>query len=61
MHIISTDLDCFFVDRIGVFLEHMHRTLKDSEQFSTNFLVVFLYFTCLLALEASTATAATIT
>ena len=25
-----TDLDCCFVDRVGVFLEHVHRTLKAS-------------------------------
>ena len=42
----STDLDycVVFVDRVGVFLEHVHRTLKASEQ-ST--------FACLLALVAS--------
>ena len=50
-----------FVNRVGVFLEHMHRTLKASERFSTNFPMVSLYFTCLLALVVSTTTAATIT
>ena len=42
-------------------LEHIHRTLKASEQFTSNFSVVSLYIACLLALVASTTTAATFT
>ena len=59
----STDMDScvVFLDRVGVFLEHVHGTLKASERFSANFPVVSLYFTCLLALVASIATAAKIT
>ena len=63
MHVSClTDLDyCIvFVDRVGVFLENVPRTLKPSERFLTNFPVVSLYFTCFLALVASTATAGTI-
>ena len=51
----------FFVDRVGVFLEHVHRTLKASERFTPNFPVVSLFIACLLVLVASTETAATIT
>ena len=40
-----------FVDRIGVFLEHVHRTLKASEWFMSNFFVVSLYIARLLALR----------
>ena len=50
-----------FVDQVGAFLEHVHRILKASERFLTKFPVVSLYFTCLMALLASTATTATIT
>ena len=56
----STDLDyCVaFVDRVGVFLEHVHGTLKASEGFTSNFSVVSLYIARLLALVANTTTAA---
>ena len=57
----STEEIVVFVDRVGVFLEHVYRNFKASGRFSTNFPVVSLYFTCLLALVASTAIAATIT
>ena len=34
----STDLDCCVADdRVGVFLEHVHRTLKASERFTPDF------------------------
>ena len=59
----STDLDycAVFVDRVGVFLEHMHRTLRASERFTPNFPVVSVLFACLVALVAITTTAATFT
>ena len=50
-----------FVNRVGVFLEHVHKTLKTSKRFTSNFSVVSLYTGCLLALVASTTTAATFT
>ena len=50
-----------FVDRVGVFLEHVHRTWKASEWFMSNFSVISLYIACLLTLIASTTTAATFT
>ena len=58
-----TDLDYWvvFVNRVDVFLEHMHRTLKASERFMPNFPVISFYFACLLVLIVSTTTAATIT
>ena len=42
----STDLDyCVVFDyQVGVFLEHVHTTLKDSKRFTPEFPVVFLYF-----------------
>ena len=45
----STDLDygVVFVDRVGVFLEHMHRTFTATERFTPNFasfLFTFLSF-----------------
>ena len=57
----STDLDYCVgcVDRVGVFLEHVHTTLKASELFTPNFAVVSLYSACLSPLVASTTTAAT--
>ena len=64
MHIIGTtdpDYCVVLVNWVGVFLEHMHRTLKVSEQFTSNFSVVSLYIACLLAFVASTTTAATFT
>ena len=56
-----TDLDycVVFVDRAGVYLEHVPRTLKASERFTPDLLVVSLHFPCLFALVASTTTAAT--
>ena len=58
----TTDLDycVVFVDQVDVFLEHVHRTLKASERLMPNFLIVFLYFTCLLALVSNTTTTAAI-
>ena len=49
-----------FVERVGVFLEHVDRTLKASELLTPNFPVVSLHFACLLALVASNTTAATL-
>ena len=59
----STDLDyCFvFVDKAGVFPEHVHRTLKASECLTPNFPVISFYFACLLVLVACTTAAATFT
>ena len=59
----STDLDncVVFVGRVGVFFEHVHRTLKASERFTSNFSIVSLYIACLLSLVASTTTAAAFT
>ena len=59
----SSDLDhCFvFVDQVGVFLEHVHRTIKASECFTLNFPIISVYFAWLLALLASTRTVATYT
>ena len=59
----STALDncVVFVDRVGVFLEHVHRTLKASERFTPNVPVVSLFIACLLVLVASTTTAVTFT
>ena len=58
-----TDLDyCVaFVNWVGVFLEHVHKTLKTSELLTPNFLVVSLYIACLLVLVASTTPTATFT
>ena len=46
-----TDLDycVVFVDRVGVFPEHVHWILKASEQFTSNFSVASLCIACLLA------------
>ena len=60
---VPADLDycAVFVDRVGVFLAHVHSTLKASERFTSNFSVSSFYVSCLLALVASTTTAATFT
>ena len=59
----STDLYycVVFVNRVGVFLEHVLKTLKASERFTPSIPVVSPYFACLLVLVASTTTAATFT
>ena len=58
---VPADLDycAVFVDWVGVFLAHVHSTLKASERLSSNFSVVSFYISHLLALVASTTTAAT--
>ena len=58
-----TDLDdCVVVgDRVGVFLEHVHKSETASKRLTRGFPVVSLDFTCLLDLTVSTTTAATLT
>ena len=46
---------------VGVYLEHLHITLKVSEVFTPGFPITSLYFACLLALIASITTTATVT
>ena len=48
-----TDLDycVVFVNRVGVFLKHVHTTLKASEWFTPDFPVISLYFACLVVLS----------
>ena len=59
----STDLDdcVVFVDRVSVFLEHVHRTLKASERFTPNFPVISFHIESLLALATSVTAAAKFT
>ena len=59
----STEIDycVVFIVWVGVFLEHIHRTLKASERFKPNFPDISLHFACLLAHVTSTTTAATFT
>ena len=59
----STDLDncVVFIDWVGVFLEHVHKILKASERFTSNFSVISLYIGCLLDLVASATIVATFT
>ena len=45
-----------FVDQVGAFHEHVHRTLKASKQFMPDFPVVSLDFGCLLTTIAATFT-----
>ena len=59
---LSTDLDncAVLVDWVGVFLEHVHRTLEASKGFMSNFSVISLYIGCLLSVViARTTTSAT--
>ena len=47
-----TDLDycVVFVDQVGVYFEHMKRTLKTCKQCMPDFPIISLYFACLSAL-----------